>query len=953
MHTKTKLHLTTAAILSFILLLLLNLVPGMKASAATKYYSVSYSGGTVSYYNSSVTTLSSDSNVSVYCSNKGSYSITVKPNSSTSSRTIRLYAKKSGTVVDTLVITQSGVPTSNLSATNAGGNLYYYNGNAYSYYYSNTAVCSSRSGNYFVIKPNTSTASRYCTVTVKNRSGNAIAYVYISQSGVPLKYVSVAGGDTSFSYGKSGAYFNYSNKSMITNITASNPGSYTIYVSANPSSTATRSTDIIVKNGSGVYLEIIRVTQAAFTAPTHTYNYNSDPRTVTYNCANADASKTTVSNTALCSCTSLGSGKFQVKLNQNTSTASRSCTITFKNSAGTVLAKYVINQSGVPLKYVSVSGGNTSFSYSKSGAYFTISNKNMITNVTASNAGSYTLYVSANPSNTSSRSTDVIVKNGSGVYLEIIRVTQSAYTAPTINYSVDSKRNVITYTNSNAAKFSYSNSSMCNSYTSLGSGKYQFVIKANSYRARTETINVFDKYDTVIAKLYISQGAVVSYTVGSGEGENISYYNKDAIKFNLPINIKSVRATSAGNFIFTQTVNRGTLTLDYAIEVLDGSNNIIQYIRVVSQPNVMRIKGDFGDNNVPNAGKSYNVSFETSNPVTVTLTNAKFSDGTTTKSINKNAVKANSYNTTSYTIKVDALSKCDNRQVKINVSNGLSTETKILTQLGKGHVFEQQQAGVGSSYCTMKCSKCGKEIKATTSTRTLDEDCDVYIYYERPDGTGGFGTQTMSKVNYEKKNDGNGRSIYVFRLYSSKQFGMIWNEIMPKNVHNIYYYGHQDSFGTLEFRGECLSLEECFDTEIKMANSNTVALKNKSVSGEVYMLTCNAGTRANEGLNLNAMNNIFTKVKDTTYGKHLTEVFDKNFSTLRFFAYICPDADVIGLRDNEIDYDGSKNGVITPTKHVPLAGDFISEKYNSEKDAFETTKVIGGDSDMKEKYYAS
>ena len=137
-----------------------------------------------------------------------------------------------------------------------------------------------------------------------------------------------------------------------------------------------------------------------------------------------------------------------------------------------------------------------------------------------------------------------------------------------------------------------------------------------------------------------------------------------------------------GNFIFTQTVNRGTLTLEGDIEVLDASGNIIEYLTVISQPNVMRIKSSY-DKAIPNAGKTFNVSFETSNPTTVKLTNATFSDGTTSKSINKNAVKANSYNTTTYAIKVNALSSSSSRQIKITITNGLETETKTLTQLGQ------------------------------------------------------------------------------------------------------------------------------------------------------------------------------------------------------------------------------------------------------------------------------
>ena len=972
-HSQRKTHLLAAAVFSVLFLLLFSLIPGVKASAATKNYTSPCTGTKISYYNSNVTSFSTNSNVTITCSNKGSYTITVKPNTSTSSRTITLYAKKSanGATVDTLCINQSGVPTKSISAgctggnyaftpsgassytysntavcnsrsgsnfvvkpntatssrsctvtvKNSAGNIIYYvyinqsgvptssfsvgctGGNvafspagASSYVYSNTAVCNSRSGNNFVVKPNSGTANRSCTVTVKNSAGNIFYYAYINQSGVPVKSVSVAGGSTNFSYGKSGAAtINPQNKNMITNVTASNPGSFTIYVSANPSTTATRSSDIIVKNSAGAYLEIIRVTQAKYTAVTRNYNYNSDPRTVTFTSANTDPSKTTVSNTSMATCTSQGSGKYQVKLTQNTSTASRSCTITFKDQFGTPLEKYVVKQSGVPLNAVSVKGNNTSFSYGKSGATtinpqnknmitnvtasnpgsFTIyvsanpsttatrtsdiivknssgvyleiirvtqntfvpltynfsynsdphninyyvdnvdvtktvisntsigsvaatgtanklnvkltqnpsaasrsctftfkdkfgtvleklvltqtgvplkkqsisggytsfsygnssastinpQNKNMIINVTASNPGSFTIYASANPSATETRTSDIIVKNSSGVYLEIIRVTQEKYTPPTISYSFSSKRSILTYSNSKASKFTYSNANMCNSVTSLGSGKYQFVINANNYNARSCTITVYDKFNTAIAKLSVKQSAVTKYEVGSGAGENITYYNKDAVKFNLPINIKSVRATNPGSFIFTQSVNRGTLKINRDIEVLDGNGNIIEYLNVISLPNIMNIKSSY-NKEIPSAGKTFNVSFETSNPTTVTLTNAKFSDGTTTKSINKNEVRPNKCITTTYSIKVDKVTSTSDRTVTIKITNGLETSTLNLTQVGVGFKAARQNYplgsfSVGEYYCAI-ASEAPSSWTYVTRIDKSDYDFDVF-----------------------------------------------------------------------------------------------------------------------------------------------------------------------------------------------------------------------------------
>ena len=820
----------------------------MKASAATKTYTAPYSGTTINYSNSNVTTFSSNENVTITSSNSGSFTIKVKANPSASSRTITLYAKKSGTTVDTLVITQNGVPTKAITADCTGGNYTFTVSNASSYAYSNTAVCNSRSGSSFVVKPNSTTSKRSCTVTVKNKNGTVIYYVYINQNAVPVKAVSVKGNATSFPYGNSNAStLTPQNKSMITKVTASNPGSFTVSVSANPSDSATRSSDIIVKNSAGAYIEIIRVTQEKYTAVTHTYNYNSDPRTVTYTSANSDPSKTTVSNTAMAVCTSQGSGKYQIKLTQNTATAARSCTITFKDQNGMALEKYVINQSGVPLKPVSVGGNTTSFPYGNTNAA-TINpqNKSMITKVTASNPGSFTISVSANPSGSATRSSDIIVKNSSGVYLEIIRVPQEKYIAetfsftynsdphtltyyvsdtdpsktvvsdasmgsavsvnatkytvkitqnpssasrsctfsfkdsfgtvleylvitqtgvpvktvsvegeatsfsygntdvttfsikndkmitgvsasnagsftfsvsanpsaasarssniiakasngtyveiirvkqakfipPTVSYSVNSKRSTVTYVNSNAARFAYSNKPMCNSVKSTG-GTHKFVIKANAYDARSGIITVYDKFDTVIAKLSVTQSKAATYRLGSGAGEYLTYTNKEAVDFNLPANISSVRKISDGRFIFTQTVNRGTEELDYCIQVLDANKNIIQYLNVISLPNIMRINSSF-DKDIPNIGKSFDVTFETSNPTTVTLENAYFSDTKSNlKKINKNSVRPNAFDSTSFNITVDTLNSTWNRTVTIKITNGLETETMTLTQLGQ------------------------------------------------------------------------------------------------------------------------------------------------------------------------------------------------------------------------------------------------------------------------------
>lgn len=227
---------------------------------------------------------------------------------------------------------------------------------------------------------------------------------------------------------------------------------------------------------------------------------------------------------------------------------------------------------------------------------------------------------------------------------------------------------------------------MFDGYKSLGSGKYQFVVNANkSTSSRTGIILVYNNKGTVIEKISVKQSAVVTYTVGSGTGENITYTNANAATFNLPINIKSVRKVSTGKYAFTQTVNLGKDKLTGVISVLDKNRNVIQYLRVVSTPVVMNIKGNF-DEKIPNIGKKYTGTFETSNPVKITLTNATFKDGKSTMTISKNALNANGSFSTPFEINVKTWSGTADRKVTIkvtSVSNGLTLKTMTLTQLGQ------------------------------------------------------------------------------------------------------------------------------------------------------------------------------------------------------------------------------------------------------------------------------
>lgn len=458
MNTQTRrtTHFLAAVVCSLFFLLLFSLIPGVKASA-DQSFTAPCTGRTIPYSQSGVSYVSSNEYASARCTSISGgipqFSITVQPNTSTSTRYITLYAKKSanGPTVEKIIITQSPVPTKSLTAACSGGNLAFTASGASSYTYSNTAVCSSRSGNNFVVKTNTANSQRKCTVTVKNSAGNIIYYVYITQNAVPLVTKSVAGTGGSFGRGYSSTVSFAPQTANAVSVTASTPSggtySYTLAVNANPSTTAARQIDIIVKNSSGGYLEIIRVTQAKRVITTKTESYNADPRTVTFTSPGA-VSTISYSNSAMIEKrTALGSGKYQFKLTQNKTTFSRSNTVTFKDKSGNALATYTITQAGVPLVTKNVSQGTAWLVFYSSNTQVVSFewNKEHVSKITALGDDQFYIEITANPSTTASRTFNVIAKKNGGAYLEIIRITQPPHThAYTYTASVDSTGRILT-----------------------------------------------------------------------------------------------------------------------------------------------------------------------------------------------------------------------------------------------------------------------------------------------------------------------------------------------------------------------------------------------------------------------------------------------------------------------------------------------------------------------------
>ena len=438
--THKKAPILATAFFSVLFLLLFTLIPGAKISASALDYTAPCTGRTIQYRcSSSDYTLTSSSYVDI-TSSSPYYNIKVKPNTSTASRTIILYVKdRNKSIVDTLMIRQSGVATRYLKAEHTGGNLAFTYTDAYSYAYSNTAVCSSRSDNSFVVKPNTVTTERKCTVTVKNKAGNTICYVYITQKAIPVYSKNIAGGGESFKRSYSSTASFSPNIANMVSVSSSAPSggvyTYTLSFYANPSSSASRTVTIPVKNSAGVCLEIIKVTQSKFVAPSKTVTISSDPQTVTYSFSGA-VSSITYSNKAMFGSYKKSGNNYQFSVSQNTTANSRSNKVTFKDRNGTPIAVYTVTQKGVPLVKKTASKGTAWLIFYSSDydiAYFSY-DKSQVSKITALNYGEFAIEITANPSVTANRTIDIIGKKSNGVYAEIIRITQPPH-AHDYNYT--------------------------------------------------------------------------------------------------------------------------------------------------------------------------------------------------------------------------------------------------------------------------------------------------------------------------------------------------------------------------------------------------------------------------------------------------------------------------------------------------------------------------------------
>ena len=583
MHSQARrqTHFLAAAVCSLLFLLLFSLIPGVKASAENKYYTSPFLGTTISYYNANVVSFSNTENVTITCTNRGSFTIKVKPNTSETSRTIKLSANKSGgTAVDTLYITQYGVPTKKLSIGCAGGNLAFTASGAYSYTYSNTAVCSSRSGSNFVVKPNTSTSARSCKVTVKNSSGNIIYYVYINQSGVPTKTITAGctGGNYSFTATNASSY-TYSNTAVCTSRSGSS------FVVKPNTSTSSRSCKVTVKNSAGNAIYYVTINQSGVPTQSLTASYTGGNLAFTA----SGASSYAYSNTAVCNSRS---GNYFV-VTPNTTTSKRSCKVTVKNSAGNIIYYVNINQDKVPSKNVNkVEGRETTFSYyNASAASFDRKNTSMITNITATNKGSFTFSVSSNPSTTTTRSSAILVKNSAKACIDVILVEQANRPLVTKNETYNADPRSVTFTCPGTVnRITYSNSAMVKKRTALGSGKYQFDLTQNTATtSRTNKVTFYDKSGNSLAIYTITQQGVpfLKVTLTKGIAQTLSYSNERQIaSFDYDKSyVSQITATNPNQFKLSITANP-SVTADRTFTIISktGSGAYAEIIRITQSP---------------------------------------------------------------------------------------------------------------------------------------------------------------------------------------------------------------------------------------------------------------------------------------------------------------------------------------------------------------------------------
>ncbi len=266
---------------------------------------------------------------------------------------------------------------------------------------------------------------------------------------------------------------------------------------------------------------------------------------------------------------------------------------------------------------------------------------------------------------------------------------------------------------------------------------------------------------------------------------------------------------------------------------------------------------------------------------------------------------------------------CTAQGIETRKCTGCSaTQNRSISSLG-GHVYIQTAASGADENLsiTLKCKRCNTQCVCNKTSQPVKNWSDVILCYQRPDGTAGFRSQTESLLDYKMYYGNYGHDAYLFFYSTYAEYNRIWNAFIPTNTRNIYDYGHASRAMVHEFYGETVSI-----TDIIMAKKKYLSRKN--LSGNIYIFTCRAG-------------NYMT----TDLLAPVAHLYDGTYSILRYYAYLCPDAYAIGIKDDSLDYDEYDNelDVWLPTPHIhnENGGKFVAERFDSATSKCDPTVTVG------------
>ncbi|MBQ8582847.1 MAG: peptidoglycan-binding protein [Ruminococcus sp.] len=188
---------------------------------------------------------------------------------------------------------------------------------------------------------------------------------------------------------------------------------------------------------------------------------------------------------------------------------------------------------------------------------------------------------------------------------------------------------------------------------------------------------------------------------------------------------------------------------------------------------------------------------------------------------------------------------------------------------------------------------------------------NILVYQERPDGTSSFYNQAKAmRDNYYSSEKGNTKLIKVSYM---DQFIFIWNYVIPSKVKNIHLFLHGQQYLLYFYDGADDGLKiddmltgEQIDYEQFLGTwrfpPKPKMLFKKQVTNKVYLYSCQGGT----------------------YDESYLTIGEK-YSMARTFARLCPNAYVVALQGNEVDY----NPITYKPERHSLKGQWIMEKYST------------------------